>query len=418
MNSNKIGEKNALFWMAWAYVAEKASNFKLTDQIYQKGIRKLAAPKELLQKRYQEFQRRLARHYINLAEGGVSEVAEQPRKALGRLSKTQLHGGLRAGDENAPLPLPLPSAAGLKKSAPSKNKGFQVFSDAESATGAGEGLTENAGWRALAPVSATTKENTGACASPSRAFARSRCAPRVGVTTKWSEGPLKPARSVRVPQASSAPAFAVFVDEELREEPPAHRPAAPREGKQSQSPLPLRFALFALHWLGLSLRLHFEKDGADPLERHKRSTESERLGSTPEPPAQVVKAATPKASAPAARKGLAFAIYSDSPPQPAPKNPPQLADRGFQVYSDPEPASAALNQTVDAAELNNLLDEMGVRDGDDSTINTRVARKDIDSMFCSPSDDRLSPARGRFRGSLDFSITGFSDIRHVLRYHA
>ncbi len=41
MQTNKIGEKVALFWVAWAYVAEKALNYKLTDQIFQKGMNKL-----------------------------------------------------------------------------------------------------------------------------------------------------------------------------------------------------------------------------------------------------------------------------------------------------------------------------------------------------------------------------------------
>lgn len=37
MQNNKIGERVALFWIAWAYVAEKALNYKLADQIFQKG---------------------------------------------------------------------------------------------------------------------------------------------------------------------------------------------------------------------------------------------------------------------------------------------------------------------------------------------------------------------------------------------
>jgi hypothetical protein len=49
MNSNKIGDKLALYWIAWAFVAEKAENFKLTDDIFQKGIRHLAEPKDTLQ---------------------------------------------------------------------------------------------------------------------------------------------------------------------------------------------------------------------------------------------------------------------------------------------------------------------------------------------------------------------------------
>jgi hypothetical protein len=37
MQSNGIGTRVSLFWIAWAFVAEKALNFKLTDQIFQKG---------------------------------------------------------------------------------------------------------------------------------------------------------------------------------------------------------------------------------------------------------------------------------------------------------------------------------------------------------------------------------------------
>ena len=43
MQSNKIGEKVSLFWIAWAFVAEKLENFKLTDQIFQKGLKKYVA---------------------------------------------------------------------------------------------------------------------------------------------------------------------------------------------------------------------------------------------------------------------------------------------------------------------------------------------------------------------------------------
>ena len=37
MNTERVGEKLALFWIAWAYVAEKAQNYKLADQIFSKG---------------------------------------------------------------------------------------------------------------------------------------------------------------------------------------------------------------------------------------------------------------------------------------------------------------------------------------------------------------------------------------------
>ena len=40
MQSNKIGEKVSLFWVAWAFVCEKHQNFPLTEKIYLKGIQK------------------------------------------------------------------------------------------------------------------------------------------------------------------------------------------------------------------------------------------------------------------------------------------------------------------------------------------------------------------------------------------
>lgn len=40
MYNNKIGERVALFWIAWGFVAEKTQNYKLADQIFQKGLTK------------------------------------------------------------------------------------------------------------------------------------------------------------------------------------------------------------------------------------------------------------------------------------------------------------------------------------------------------------------------------------------
>jgi hypothetical protein len=40
MNSNKIGVRVSLFWIAWAFVTEKLKNFKMTDQIFQKGMKR------------------------------------------------------------------------------------------------------------------------------------------------------------------------------------------------------------------------------------------------------------------------------------------------------------------------------------------------------------------------------------------
>ena len=46
MQVNKIGEKVALFWIAWAFVAEKADKFDITEKIFKKAIKYQAEPKK------------------------------------------------------------------------------------------------------------------------------------------------------------------------------------------------------------------------------------------------------------------------------------------------------------------------------------------------------------------------------------
>lgn len=192
MNSNKIGEKVALFWISWGFVAEKAENFKLADQIYQKGIKRLAEPKDVLQQRYHMFQRRMARHFLNQAEeAALNEVAgpaivEPGRQALGQLSKSQAGSSVPRVPHNTPttihstvngvsvvqprpaglLPqqvkptsqLPTLGLGGASKgnSAPS----FTILSDHPSKVGDDAfNLSENANWKSVPLASAICKEN-------------------------------------------------------------------------------------------------------------------------------------------------------------------------------------------------------------------------------------------------------------------
>lgn len=70
MQSNDVGTKLSLFWIAWAFVAEKAQNYQLADNIFQNGTAENAEPKSLLSQRYQQFQRRITRKYLNAMENG------------------------------------------------------------------------------------------------------------------------------------------------------------------------------------------------------------------------------------------------------------------------------------------------------------------------------------------------------------
>jgi hypothetical protein len=132
------------------------------------------------------------------------------------------------------------------------------------------------------------------------------------------------------------------------------------------------------------------------------------------PPKPVQKQAATKAAAPA------FDIYSD---EPLSTQAPAVTNTGasFDIYVDepsfaaaqqspaaPAPAPAVSSQSavslatpISAApepsaedqdrELHAILDNMMALDNEDGTINTRLARRDIDMMFCSPTIHRAPP---------------------------
>ena len=473
MQSNKIGEKSALFWVAWAFVAEKAQNYKLTDQIFQKGIRKLAEPKDMLQKRYQQFQRRLARIYLNNADILPSEQlsSESSRKALGSLSRQQVQSGHRGGSNASPAILPMPSNQ-PRPSASSRNN--DIHTDAIFQP---TGLSENAHWRSFEPMATQSKENAG-------------------VPTTWSEAPLKTsAKDKRPVQPVYNIPQDVFIEESFREK--ENGPQAEKTAK-TQKPgtaLWLRLIIQLTHIsLGLSVRMQFDKSSAkevvDPLAKHKE----EALQDTNEiagskiaiiapvslPPHTALDGAVKIASRlrerasnmadinsdiyvdsafkGSASQGVDMDVYIDpmfakKPPitqadipkvkgqihqssrtsaelQYAPK--PALNSRGTGVHlngsfltpldvkvssdnSNPRllPISKAANKTVEAIELNDILEDLHVSDVDNSTIHTRVARRDIDLMFCSP-DNTYSPDRSlRVLETTKFRTASFGELSDI-----
>lgn len=430
MNSNKIGEKNALFWIAWSYVAEKANNFKLSDQIFQKGIKRLAEPKDLLQKRYQQFQRRLARHYINLAESEAAVEASVPveepsRRVLGTLSKSQVKSGQRTvNDENNAAFIPKPSTApgGFNKKEKSNvSKPFEIYTDAAPIGDSSAALMENKNWKHLGTTHGHSKENAG-------------------MTTKWSDAPLK--SSVVLEKKPDALPFTIFVDESLRDE----------SADLANAEKPTRSTKPAL-----SVRMEFDKvslkSTADPLERHKLTTvpppvfAEDTQGAVSSKVSgftiysdfiENVDGAVPIKPTASFATGMGFTIYNDFDPPSTAAAVNKLVSKtavltkapAYSVTMDDEASKeqgAAGNRTVEAIELNNLLNEIGVYDHDDSTINTRLARKDIDEMFCSPDMKKslaslnrsyVATAHTEAAKTRTLSIGDLSNIREVILYLA
>ena len=81
MGKIKVGTKVALFWVAWAWVAEKAQDFPFTEKIFQKALSVGAEPRKFLEERQHQFLRRMSRHWLNASQGqedgmeGGSELA-------------------------------------------------------------------------------------------------------------------------------------------------------------------------------------------------------------------------------------------------------------------------------------------------------------------------------------------------------
>ena len=87
----KIGVYVAIFWVAWAFVAEKEKDFAFAEKIFDKGIRQKAQPIKYLLQRQKQFQRRMSRHWLNSAnqhedDDDDEENAVRSRGVLGGLS--------------------------------------------------------------------------------------------------------------------------------------------------------------------------------------------------------------------------------------------------------------------------------------------------------------------------------------------
>lgn len=89
-----IGTAVAIFWAAWAFVAEKEQDYAFADKIFNKGLTKNAEPLNYLQQRHKQFQRRMSRHWLNSTnnpeneqEGSDNEGENTGRDVLGGLSE-------------------------------------------------------------------------------------------------------------------------------------------------------------------------------------------------------------------------------------------------------------------------------------------------------------------------------------------
>lgn len=100
----------------------------------------------------------MARHYLTLSEKaeteGESKTAEESRKALGLLCKSQASGG---ASRIGPSTQQNQQGLGNKPHGEKSNRGFDIFSDQTP----NDPLVENTGWKSLAKKKDAQKENDG-----------------------------------------------------------------------------------------------------------------------------------------------------------------------------------------------------------------------------------------------------------------
>ncbi len=240
MSKTKVGTKVSLFWVAWAWVAEKAQDFPFTEKIFQKALSVGAEPRQFLEDRQRQFLRRMSRHWLDashvmqedgLGDGDDSEDCARKRGVLSSLSSEGVSGNDRGSglgrhappqQPNGPISTRPPSRSSNKPLGGKGNNmpmaGFNIFQDGNTIGNSDVLNDENnplGGQLRLEKESERGKENN---MRPELWNERGYglVNPSTMTTTASSAIIVESARD-SVPRSCSTAAFEVFVDEDLNQ---------------------------------------------------------------------------------------------------------------------------------------------------------------------------------------------------------
>ena len=137
MSKIKVGTLTALFWVAWAWVAEKAEDFQFTEKIFQKALSVGAEPKKFLEERQKQFLRRMSRHWLNASQANEDDVEggddEDGRGALNSISSAGLAANNRGTGFNRNSSrdrhLQTQQSRQLSRINENSSAGFSIFQD-------------------------------------------------------------------------------------------------------------------------------------------------------------------------------------------------------------------------------------------------------------------------------------------------
>jgi hypothetical protein len=207
LHQQKVGTNSALFWITWAYVAEKDGDFPFAEQIFKKGVSKDAQPLQMLRLRHKQFQRRMSRHWLN-ASATNSQLDEDEEEMTSHSRQRGVLGGLsrdRLGTNDRTRSVRTSDRARSKSGRPNAptqiQNGFAIFVEQEGENAENGYNLDHSGpenKRILAREADRRKENTLAA-------------------ERWNDsgGLTNPRSKKQQPRTKGPPlAFPVFVDEE------------------------------------------------------------------------------------------------------------------------------------------------------------------------------------------------------------
>jgi hypothetical protein len=292
MAKNKIGQKHAVFYNAWANISERNQNFKKADKIYQKGIDMLAEPVQTIKTYQAQFARRMSRKWLEEQEGGAEEeqaagtrrkskkavgssengggnAGAGQRGALGALSKKATASGMSRAQKARPSRHSQQAPVGTGVAPPAapaaqSNVALGIFNDFGAAAGpavsahdpfAAGRANDDVVWNDLGTQEARHRENTKVASSWD------------GQTLAGGKG------AVSVP---AAPAFAMFQDEEFEQQAAAEQAQCEKDQRAEASEAAARRIAPSFRILG---------DAAPPKAASAAAVETEQAAPTAAPTA-------------------------------------------------------------------------------------------------------------------------------------
>lgn len=141
LHQHRIGSTVALFWIAWAWVAETNGDFGFAEKVFLKGINKDAQPIKMLKTRHKQFQRRMSRHWLKNHTTNTDTQQEDGKNddnnAAAEVAPNKKTFGSFAGNEAQERNDTFSSLASSRQSQQSEQAdgsrqpsgGFQIFED-------------------------------------------------------------------------------------------------------------------------------------------------------------------------------------------------------------------------------------------------------------------------------------------------